>query len=55
MYNTPFPYIPPQFNNNYEEEIKKIYYEIQKLKEKLNKLEKEKPDYLKKDDGLYII
>ncbi len=63
MNNIPYPYIPmpfstpvPMSNNNYEEEINNLKHEIEKLKERLNSLEnKSKKNYLKKEDGLYMM
>ena len=59
MNNMPFPYLPPNFNyhlEKYIEEINKLKYEINKLKERITNLEKkEKKDYLKKDDSLYMM
>ena len=43
-------------NNNYEEEINNLKHEIKKLKERVNALEnKSKKNYLKKEDGLYMM
>lgn len=70
MNNVPFPYmpvprvpmnsfpqqIPPMETNTLEEEVVKLQKEIKRIKERLNYLEnKEKNDYLKKEDGLYML
>ncbi len=64
MNNFPFPYMPNSYqqNNPYQQytnieaEIMKLRQEIKILKEKVAFLEKkEKNDYLKKEDGLYMI
>lgn len=65
MNNLPYPYMPnPQYpnipfvppKNMLEEEIINLQKEIKQIKERLNYLEnKEKNDYLKKEDGLYML
>ena len=63
MNNMPYPYMPmplpaplPMPNNNYEDEIIFLKHEIKKLKERVNALEnKSKKNYLKKEDGLYMM
>lgn len=62
MNNIPYPYLLPQFipnidhNQQIQEEIMKLKYEINLLKERIKTLEgKEHNDYLKKDDGLYMM
>lgn len=70
MNNVPFPYmpvprfpinsfqqpIPPTENHSLEDELIKLQKEIKQIKERLNYLEnKEKNDYLKKEDGLYML
>lgn len=62
MNNMPSPYLPPQFipnvipNQQIQEEIIKLKKEISILKERIKNLEeKEHNDYLKKDDGLYMM
>ena len=62
MNNMPYPYLPPQIipnidpNKQIQEEIIKIKHEINILKERIKNLEeKEHNDYLKKDDGLYMM
>lgn len=70
MNNAAFPYMPdprlpmnsfqqqpPMMGaTNLEEEIVKLQKEIKQIKERLNYLEnKEKNDYLKKEDGLYML
>lgn len=63
MNNVPYPYMPfPNFNNmpplppNYDEELKRLNYEIEKLKTRLTKLEKkETKDYLQKEEGMYMM
>lgn len=56
----PYPYIPNPYinmnNPNIEEEILKLQREIKILKDRVTALEnKEKNDYLKKEDGLYML
>ena len=59
IYNPQYPYIYPPENPNIfqiQEEIKRIKFEISKLKEQLNNIEQSnKSDYLKKDDNFYIM
>lgn len=58
MNNITFPYLPPYQIPiiNFEEEIKKLKYEIQKLNERIDKLEnKNKKNYLLKEDGKYMM
>ena len=59
MNNMMFPYIIPYQNTqaiNIEEEIKKLKYEINILKEKIEKIEnKEQNKYLQKEDGKYMM
>jgi len=57
----PNPYMPPNYfpmqqNQRIEEEIRKLKYEVARLKERVSSLEgKNKNDYLKNDDGLYMM
>ena len=57
--NMHYPFIPNQIpypQYNIEEEIIKLKQEIYKLKERLSLLEQQKkPDYLQKDDSLYMM
>ncbi len=65
MNNYPWPYMPPQAPqqvppfikpNNLEEEIIKLKNDVRILKERVSALEKkEKNEYLKKEDGMYMI
>ncbi len=59
MNNMMFPYIIPYQNTqaiNIEEEIKLLKYEINILKEKIEKIEnKEQNKYLQKEDGKYMM
>ncbi len=62
MNNMPFPFYPNPYHmgnmpgNNIEEEIIKLKQEINILKERIAKLEnKNKNDYLQKDDSLYMM
>ena len=51
----PYPYMPPN-PENIEQQIIKINKKIKELEQRINNLEKSnKDDYLKKDDGLYMI
>lgn len=51
----PYPYMPLP-NENIEKEIIRINKKIKELEERINRLENNnKNDYLKKDDGLYMI
>lgn len=52
----PFFPNPPQIPRNIEEEIYKLKQEIINLNERLKKLEnKQKHDYMQKDDNLYMM
>lgn len=56
----PQMFLPNQNQNNQlfylEEEIKNIKQDLNKLKEKINLIEKNKKnDFLKKDDGFYMM
>ena len=57
MYNIPYPYMYPQINNNQlQEEIKRLQYEIERIKERLAILEEnKKQDYLKNDDNFHML
>lgn len=65
MNQMPYPYIPNPYNgyNPYQQtqpfqsdELSKIKLEINKLKERITKLEQmEKKDYLQKEDGFYMM
>lgn len=60
MNNIPYPYMPfgmpLPVPDKYEEEINNLKYETEKLKERVNNLEnKNKKNYLQKDEGLYIM
>lgn len=51
----PFPNMPPQMPN-YEEEIRKLKYEIESIKKRLNNLEKkDTKNYLEKEEGMYMM
>ena len=57
--NMQYPFIPrpmPYPTNNIDEEIIKLKQEINQLKERITRLEQEKkPNYLQKDDSLYMM
>lgn len=59
MNNMPYPYLPPYQNIqqlNIEEELRRLKYEINILKEKVQKLEnKNKKNYLQKEEGKYMM
>ena len=59
MNNFPYPNINISPYNPYQNiitEINKLKYEIVELKNKISKLEKQnKKDYLKKEEGLYMM
>lgn len=60
MNGTPFPYMNNPYNQipppQLEQELIKIKKEIEKINRRLQVLEnKEKKDYLQKDDGLYMM
>lgn len=61
MNNMPYPYMQLPFpipgqQQNYEEEINKLKYEVAKLKERVSELEqKKKKNYLQKEDGFYMV
>ena len=59
MNNFQFPFLPMGNNiniYNLDNELNKIKEDIKIIKEKINKLEKEKENtYLKKDDNYYMI
>ena len=63
MNNMPIPYMYPFPNPNYQmpsyqnqDELKKLKYEIDRLKERVQVLEeKSKNNYLKKEEGMYIM
>ena len=55
MNNFVFPY-PPNINNYYLEELKRLKERIHILEEKIKQLEnKNTNNYLKKDDNYYMI
>lgn len=57
--NMQYPFIPrpmPYHTTNLEEEILKLKHELKELKERITRLEQEnKPNYLQKDDSLYMM
>lgn len=57
--NMQYPFIPrplPYPTQNIEEEILKLKYELKELKERIIRLEEgNKPNYLQKDDSLYMM
>lgn len=60
MNNMPYPYIIPHFNQMpqtpNQDELTKLKYEVERLKERVNALEqKDKKNYLKKEEGLYMM
>ncbi len=58
MNNMPYPFMPPIIypQINYDEELKKIRYEIEEIKKRIDQLEnKHTKNYLKKEDGMYIM
>lgn len=62
MNNMPYPYMPVPMpfpapsQDNYNDELNKLKYEIAKIKERLSELEKKNnKNYLKKEDGFYMM
>ncbi|MBR2139013.1 MAG: hypothetical protein IJ966_06970 [Bacilli bacterium] len=57
--NMQYPFIPrpmPYPTQNIEEELLKLKHELKELKERITRLEQEnKPNYLQKDDSLYMM
>lgn len=57
MYNYPIPYIPQPINyQSLFDELNKLKYELDQLKDRIKKIEDNQTDnYLKKDDNYYMI
>ncbi len=65
MNQFPFPYIPtqgipmpqpqPRPESNIHQEIENLKQEINNLKKRVSKLEQPQNDYLKKEEGMYMI
>jgi len=54
--NNMYPFFPqPIQNPNIYDEIKKLKEEIEKLKERISVLEKNKKNYLQKDESFHMI
>lgn len=56
MNQTPFPFLPPMVQNNYDQRLANIEKELKEINDKLNTLIKQKKkNYIQNDDNLYML